>query len=307
MDTLMTDSETGPLFELHDAVVMRGGKPILSVDSFSLGRGEHVALLGPNGSGKSTFVGLMTREVLPLHRERPPVLFKGSARAVLAEVRKTLGIVSSTMQDQIAVHVPTVDIVAGGLFGTLGIPREVRGVEDARSSAKDALGRLGVADLADRDVMTLSTGQARRALIARALVHDPEVLVFDEPCTGLDPEGMYYVRRSMRALARSGKTIVLVTHYPEDIIPEIERLVLVKHGRVVADGDKDHLLVDRRMSDLYDIPVQVERKVVDGNSGSLRERSGFTDEVENDVSSGREASLLVETRCDEYFSLVSAY
>lgn len=303
----MTDSETGSLFELHDAVVMRNGKPILSVDSFSLARGEHLALLGPNGSGKSTFVGLMTREVLPLHRERPPVLFKGSARAVLAEVRKTLGIVSSTMQDQIAVHVPTIDVVAGGLFGTLGVPRAVDGVDDARLSAKGALGQLGIADLADRDVMTLSTGQARRALIARALVHDPEVLVFDEPCTGLDPEGMYYVRRSMRALARSGKTIVLVTHYPEDIIPEIERLVLVKHGEVIADGSKDRLLADERMSDLYDIPVHVERKVVDETSDVAGEALGSVKDLWGDAVFDPERVRSVETRCDEYFSLVSAY
>lgn len=303
----MTDSETGPLFELHDAVVVRNGKPILSVGSLCLGRGEHLALLGPNGSGKSTFVGLMTREVLPLHRDRPPVLFRGSDRIVLAEVRRTLGIVSSTMQDQIAVHVPTVDVVAGGLFGTLGVPRAIDGAGDARSSAKGALVQLGIADLADRDIMTLSTGQARRALIARALVHDPEVLVFDEPCTGLDPEGMYYVRRSMRALARSGRTIVLVTHYPEDIIPEIDRLVLVKHGEVVADGGKDLLLADERMSDLYDIPVHVERKVVDRNSSGRGETVETARGSWEDTALDPEKPLSVETRCDEYFSLVSAY
>ena len=112
---------------------------------------------------------------------------------------------------------------------------------------------LGVDELAARDIMTLSTGQARRVLIARALVHDPEVLVFDEPCTGLDPEGMYYVRSSMRTLAKAGKGIVLVTHYPEDIIPEIKRRRAIekRYGvrrrveRPALDGWRDERAVRR--------------------------------------------------------------
>ena len=117
------DIQTPPFLELHNAVVQRAGAPILTVDSFRLEEGEHLALLGPNGSGKSTFVKLITREVLPLHREVPPVRFRGSERATLADVKRSLGVVSSTMQDQISVHLPTADVVAGGLCGTLGARR----------------------------------------------------------------------------------------------------------------------------------------------------------------------------------------
>ena len=189
------DIQTPPFLELHNAVVQRAGAPILTVDSFRLEEREHLALLGPNGSGKSTFVMLITREVLPLHREVPPVRFRGSERATLADVKRSLGVVSSTMQDQISVHLPTADVVAGGLYGTLGVPARVdaRHLHEARERAREVMELLGVDELAARDIMTLSTGQARRVLIARALVHDPDVLVFDEPCTGLDPEGMYYL------------------------------------------------------------------------------------------------------------------
>ena len=90
-------------------------------------------------------------------------------------------------------------------------------------------------------------------------MRDPEALVLDEPCTGLDPEGMFYVRRSMRALAQAGKSIVLVTHYPEDVIPEITRLVLVKDGAVFADGPKEHLLSDDTMSALFGGPRPREK------------------------------------------------
>ena len=117
----------------------------------------------------------------------------------------------------------------------------------------------GVAKLADQDIMTMSSGQARRVLFARALVHDPSTLLLDEPCTGLDPEGMYYVRSSMRDLARAGKGIVLITHYPEDIIPEISRLVLIKEGKLFADGAKEDMLTDKVMSSLFDVPLQVAK------------------------------------------------
>lgn len=261
------------LFELHNAQVVRAGKAILSIDEFRLDQGEHIALLGPNGAGKSTFVQLITREVMPLYRDEPPVLFKGNPRALLTDVRKSLGIVSATMQEQIKVHLSAVEIVEGGLFGTLGLPRYVQPTEASHKAALDALEMLGIASLAERDVLTLSSGQGRRVLLARALVSQPETLILDEPCTGLDPEGMYYVRKSMRTLAQAGVGIILITHYPEDVIPEVQRLVLIKDGTLFADGSKEELLTSDTMSQLFDVPLKVAR-------------SGGT---------------------DEYFSLVSEY
>ena len=150
------DIQTPPFLELHNAVVQRAGAPILTVDSFRLEEGEHLALLGPNGSGKSTFVKLITREKLPLHREVPPLRFRGSERATLADVKRSLGVVSSTMQDQISVHLPTADVVAGGLYGMLGVPARVdaRHLHEARERAREVMELLGVDELAARDIMT---------------------------------------------------------------------------------------------------------------------------------------------------------
>ena len=137
-----------PLFQIKDASVVRGGKTILHVSDFSLAEGEHVALLGPNGAGKSTFIQLLTREVFPLWREEPPVRFRGQERPRLADIKRTLGIVSSTMHDQVRVHLPVIDIVTGGLFGTLGLPLRGEVGEKDRALATDALERLGIAELA---------------------------------------------------------------------------------------------------------------------------------------------------------------
>lgn len=254
----MTTNSTEPaLIRLRDAVVRRNGNDILNIESFDLRSGENIALLGPNGAGKSTFIRLITREVFPLHRDDPPVLFRGNERTTLQETKKVLGVVSSTMQDQITVHLPAYDIVAGGLFGSLGIPHMYEVTPESHQRVLDVMNMLGVLDLAQRDIKTLSTGQARRILVARALIHDPEVLVFDEPTTGLDPEGMYYVRKSMRDLVEHGKSIILVTHYPEDIIPEIERVVMIKDGKLFDDGKKEELLTSARMSSLFDVPLRI--------------------------------------------------
>ena len=253
------NAQQTPLIELNQAEVVRAGKMILHVDDFSLPQGEHIAILGPNGAGKSTFVKLITREVMPLYKDEPPVRFMGNPRALLTDVRKKLGIVSSTMQAQVNVHLPAVEIVEGGLFGTLGLPRHVQPTELTHEKALQAMDMLGVVDLAERDIMTMSTGQARRVLIARALVHEPDTLLLDEPCTGLDPEGTYYVRSAMRKLAQAGKGIVLITHYPEDIIPEIQRVLLIKGGSVHADGTKDALLTSDVMSGLFEVPLKVAR------------------------------------------------
>ena len=155
-------------------------------------------------------------------------------------------------------HLPVVEIVIGGIFGTLGLPLREEVLPEHRATALDALDRLGIAGIAERDIMTLSTGQVRRALVARELVRDPSVLVFDEPCTGLDPEGMYHVRETMRTLAAEGRSVILVTHYPEDIIPAIERVLLIRDTHIYADGAKEDLLRDEVMTGLFGVPLAVE-------------------------------------------------
>ena len=245
------------LITLHNAIVRRNGKDILSIDDFNLEQGESIALIGPNGAGKSTFINLITREVFPLYRDHPPVLFKGKSLVTLQEIKQCLGVVSATMQNQITVHLPVFEVVYGGLLGSLGVPRQYAMNEEGKAKVAKILEFLGIAHLADRDVMTLSSGQARRVLIARALVHDPEVLVLDEPTTGLDPEGMYYVRKTMRDLTEVGKAIILVTHYPEDIIPEIKRVVMIKDGKLFADKPKEEALTTACVSELFDVPLRI--------------------------------------------------
>ena len=254
--------DSTPLFAIHDARVRREGKDILKVDDFVLNQGEHIALLGPNGAGKSTFIKLLTREVLPLYRDNPPVRFMGNPRPSLVDIRRYFGVVSATMQDQVSVHLPAREIVCGGLFGTLGVPAEMnlKPTQEQWSRTMQVMEELGIGSLAGRDVLTLSSGQLRRVLVARELVSNPQALIFDEPCTGLDPEGMYYLRETMRKLAAAGKSIIVVTHYPEDIIPAVKRVLLIKDAAIYADGSKDEILVDEVMTKMFGVPIAVEHR-----------------------------------------------
>lgn len=251
-----------PLLQLTDATVVRSGRTILHVPSFVLAEGATVALLGPNGAGKSTFVGLLTRDVQPLWRERPPVLWRGRKLVELSETRRLTGIVSSSMQDAIDVHLSVREVVVGGRFGTLGLPVNVRSKVTAEdeAAAVRVLDEVGAGHLTERDMRTLSTGEARRVLIARALVHSPAVLVLDEPCAGLDPTAAWHVRGLMRELAESGRTILLVTHHIEDVVRPIERVVLLNDGAVVADGVKQDVLTSSALSKLFAVDLELEAR-----------------------------------------------
>ena len=259
----MTASTPGapvPLLELTGATVVRDGRAILAIDHFTIAEGEHLAILGPNGSGKSTLIKLLTRDILPLWAEPAPVLFRGQPRIALEDARKLLGVVSADAQEQADVILPALEVVLGGFFGSLGVPRHRSPTAEQRKRAVAALDELEVSHLADRVMTTLSTGEARRVLFARALVHDPAVLVLDEPTNGLDPHASYHVRQAVRMLARGGRSLVLVTHHVEDIAPEIDRVVMLRDSHIVADGPKRELLTSERLSDLFAIPAQLEER-----------------------------------------------
>ena len=249
-----------PLLELRDARVVRDGRTILSVDEFSIAEGERIAVLGPNGAGKSTLIKLLTRDILPLWVDPPPVLFRGQERIALQDARRLLGVVSADAQEQADVALPAREIVLGGLFGSLGLPIRVTPTPAQEERARSALGELEVAHLAERSMNTLSTGEARRVIIARALVHDPAVLVLDEPCAGLDPHAAHNVRLAVRSLARGGRSLVLVTHHVEDIVPEIERVVMVADGRHRGRRTEGELLTGERLGELFDIPAVLEER-----------------------------------------------
>lgn len=248
-----------PLIELRDAEVLRGGRTVLHIESLTFREGEHVAVLGPNGAGKSTLIGLITRDVRPLVRDKAPVLLRGRDRWDLFEARRVFGVVSDALQDDYRRQVSTREVVLSGFFGSIGLYRAGEVTSKMAERADELLDYLGIAGLATRTMDTLSTGEARRALIGRALVHDPALLVLDEPTHGLDPARTYHFLALLSRLAQR-IALVIVTHHVSDIVPEVERVVMLKGGRVFRDAPKQQLLTAESLSALYGIPAEVEER-----------------------------------------------
>ena len=246
---------TQELLRLHNAQVKFDGQVALDIDDFVINEGEHVVVLGPNGSGKSTLINLLTREVEPVEREEPSVFFMGKPNATSEEVDKTIGVVSTAIQERMLVHRTVHDIVLGGFFGSVGVPFHIGASDEQVDLAYKAIREIGIPSLAERDMLTLSTGQMRRALIARALINAPDVLVFDEPTVGLDPEAAWNLRQSLDALANAGHTMLIITHDVGDIMPGFERVCMLQDAHIVADGPKEEMLTTQRLRRLFGVPI----------------------------------------------------
>lgn len=248
------------LIDLKNIRVIRGDKAALDDFSLRIALQEHVAVLGPNGCGKSTLIKTITRECYPVAREDSRMTILGRERWNIFELRSLLGIVSNDLLAWCKADTPGLEVVLSGFFSSQRVFRNHRVVPEQGQRAKAALDRLGVRHLADRPMEEMSSGEAQRILIARALVHEPKALVFDEPTNSLDILAQHELRQTMRELADSGVGIVLVTHHVADIIPEIERVVLIREGRIVADGKKDDVLSSEQLSRLFGMPVKLSKR-----------------------------------------------
>src|ERR687895_1123925 len=255
---------TGPVLELVNATVVKDERRVLDGLTLTIAADEHTAILGPNGAGKSALVRVLTHEDRPLARDAgpPPVRVFGSDNWDVFDLRSQLGIVSSDLHHRFVFgnnegRVMAEAAVLSGFFATQGILRYGSVTADMRRRAAEALERMGVSHLGHRRLDEMSSGEARRVLLARALVTSPRALILDEPTTGLDLVARHAFMERVRQIAREGTTLVLITHHIEEIVPEIERVILLKQGRILASGPKRSILTAERLSGIFDGPVSI--------------------------------------------------
>ncbi len=248
------------LLDLQNISVMRGEKVVLEDFSLVIRADEHVAILGPNGCGKSTLIKTITRECYPVARGLSSMTILGQDRWDVFELRAMLGIVSNDLLARSSGDVSGRDVVLSGFFSSARIfPHHVVDPKHL-ALAEAALAQLQILHLAERPVAEMSSGEARRVLIARALVHRPRALLFDEPSNSLDVFARHSLRQSMSSLAKAGIGIILVTHDLSDLIPEIERVLLMSNGRIIADGPKEQMLLADRLEGLFKTKVEVDQR-----------------------------------------------
>ena len=247
------------LLSFKQVTVMRGDCVALDGVSLEVAAGEHVCILGPNGSGKSTLIKTITRECYPLVRDGCSISIFGRERWNVFELRSLLGIVSPDLLASCTTDATGRDVVLSGFFSSTRIFPHHHPDPQHLALAEAALERLGIAHLAGRPVAHMSSGEAKRTLIARAVVHEPQTLLFDEPSNDLDIGAQLQLRETMRELAQSGLGILLVTHHVSEIIPEIERVVLLRAGNIIADGPKSTILTAENLSELFKTKVRLRQ------------------------------------------------
>ncbi|MDR1404766.1 MAG: ATP-binding cassette domain-containing protein [Candidatus Methanoplasma sp.] len=246
--------------EMKNVSVVRNGGRILDSVDLSIGENESIAVIGKNGSGKTTLIKLLKGEIRPYFDEDCPPNMKifGEENWNIFDIRSKMGIISIDLQNQFKPDTFVNEVIASGFFGSLDIFRNMKITDEMVSKVRSSAVMMGVDDLLDRTIDGLSAGEMRRTLIARSLINDPRTLVMDEPMTGLDITMISKFRTMFDILMKAGVSIIIVTHDLSDIPKGIGRVVMMKDGKIFADGPKEELLTSDKMSDLYDEPIKVE-------------------------------------------------
>jgi iron complex transport system ATP-binding protein len=253
-----------PLVEIRNATLWRGSTCVFEDLDLVIGQHERIAIVGPNGSGKTTLLKAINREIYPVAREGTVFRILGRDRWNVWELRRHIGIVSQDLQQRYTLTTTALEVVVSGFHSSIGVHGNLadRVTDGQVEAARTVLDDLGIGELALTPLGSMSTGQQRRCLLARAMVHEPDTLIFDEPTSGLDFAASFDYLERVRTLSSEGHNIIIVTHHLNEIPPEVDRVILLRDGRVAADGRKDEVLTDDLLSGVYGARVRVAR--IDG-------------------------------------------
>jgi iron complex transport system ATP-binding protein len=254
-----------PVIDLHVARYAREGSTILEDIRLTVGAGEHWALLGANGSGKTSLLSIITGYEWP-SEGWVSVLGERYGSCDMPAIKRRIGYVSAGFSRRFPADQVAEEVACSGLHAMIGHWRVW--TEDEQAQGREALGRVGAAGLAKRRFGVLSEGEKQRAIIARALVTSPELLVLDEPCTGLDPAARERLLTDLSRTFREGETsLLLVTHHVEEIPPFVTHVLVLREGRVLAAGPKQEVLRSEVLTEAFGAPCEL---TVDGARYALR-------------------------------------
>ena len=259
------------IVDLKHVHVARGNNIVLHDLSLRINQREHLAILGPNGCGKSTLLKTITCEVYPLVRPETYVRIMGRERWDLTQLKRRMGVVATELPGKQTLWTTGFDAILTGFFSSSTLWPNLTVTSQMRDRAEEIVQLVGAEALRNHPVGEMSAGQQRRIMIGRALAGtstndeggNVQMLLLDEPSNALDLGAQHDLREMLRVLAQQGVAILLITHHIADILPEIDRIVMMHEGRIVADGSKSDLLTEQRLSKLF------ERKI------SMTERGGY--------------------------------
>ena len=245
------------IIDFQNVTVFQGRNKVLDDFSLTIDESQSTVILGPNGSGKTTLLKLLNRELYIVEEKNSSLKIFEKDRWNVDELRSNLGVVSQHLQYGYSSSAIGLYVVLSGFYSSDGIWQHQEFDESKLDRAKEVMDLLSISHLKDREFSTMSTGEQRKFLLARSLVNDPAVLVFDEPTSGLDMSTCFQYLEIIRELISMGKKVILVTHHIHEIPPEVTRVILLKEGRVIEDGDKDQILTNTNLTNLFDWPIRV--------------------------------------------------
>lgn len=245
------------VFDLTDVTIVRSGKTLLDRVSWRVREGEHWVILGPNGAGKTTLLQVASANMHPTSGTAE-ILGERLGAVDVFELRPRIGHTSSAIAERVPPGETVRNLILSAAYAVLGRWNEEYDEEDHRR-AMAMLSELGVASLVDRTFGTLSEGERKRVLIARALMTDPEVVLLDEPAAGLDVGAREDLLASLEALASDerGPALVMVSHHLEEIAPGFTHALLLARGRVVASGPIVETLTSENLSQAFGQRLEV--------------------------------------------------
>jgi iron complex transport system ATP-binding protein len=248
-----------PIVDLQHVHVARGSRVVLQDVSLRIEAGEHLAILGPNGCGKSTLLKTMIYELYPLAKPETRVRMMGRERWDLTQLKRRMGVVQAELPGKPMLTTTGFDAILTGFFSSSTLWPNLTVTAAMKERAEEIVALVGAEHLREKLVGEMSAGQQRRVMIGRAMAGtsldsysgEVQMLLLDEPSNALDLGAQHNLREMLRGLARKGTAIVLITHHIADILPEMERIVMMREGRIVADGAKSLLLTAERLSELF--------------------------------------------------------
>ncbi len=246
------------IVELKNVSITRNSVYLLKDINWTIHQGEHWAILGLNGAGKTTLLNMINGYIFPSQGELK-VLGKSVGNYDMRKLRKSIGWVSSSIQEKFHDYSTAMDIVISGKFATVDLYDDI--MDKDREYAKHCLARLNATELADREYRTFSQGEKQRVLIARGLMAEPELLILDEPCTGLDIIAREKLLEIIRNLSedKDAPTLIYVTHHTEEILPNFSHTLLLRRGEVHSAGITDEILTKENLSDFFETPIICEK------------------------------------------------
>lgn len=248
------------LINIKHASIKRNDKLIVEDLNFEINKGEHVAVIGPNGAGKSTLFKICCMEMHPLWSEDLELNRFGESRITKEKLRQKMGVVSKELLEICSSSYVARDIIAGGMFSSIGLDFHHQITDNMWSKIDSTISKYNCTKLQSKKMKDLSTGEAQKVLLARALVLNPELLLLDEAANGLDFPSRSIYRNTIDTVIKQGTTVVLITHDLSQVLPSINKIVFMKNGKIIETGNKENMLTEEKLSKLYNKDVYIDKR-----------------------------------------------